>query len=83
MYIKTKYPKNVNDYICFFNRLSFSISYTLYINDSFYDYQEYNNLNEQHLRDVTDFLLNDEFKNKSIILSYNNINKDIIKYIIK
>lgn len=75
--------KSVEDYLNFFEKLSFSNSYCLIANDLQQDYQEYKNLNEQHLYNVTDFLKNNELQNKSIILTLNNSKQGKIKYVIK
>lgn len=74
---------DVRDYLNFFEQLSLSNSYCLRSNDLQQDYQEYKKLNEQHLYDVVEFLKNDELQNKLIILTFNNSNKDKIKYVIK
>ena len=74
---------NVEDYLNFFTQLSFSDSYCLRANGLQQDYQEYQKLNEQHLYNVTDFLKNSELQNKSIVLTFNNPNKNKIKYVVK
>lgn len=74
---------NIKDYLEFFTQLSFSNSYCLRANNLQKDYQEYKKLNEQHLYNIVDFLKNNKLQNKTIILTFNNQNKDKIEYIIK
>ena len=60
--------KTIGDLNAFFKMIAFSTSYALESANSIVEYQEYSKLNNLHLYSVTDFIDNEDYEEKSIIL---------------
>ena len=75
-FIKTK-----KDILTMLEKISFSNSYTLENNNNFIEYQSYSKINEQHIYNILEFLLNKNYTNKSIEITINSTQN--IKFIIK
>lgn len=75
-----KNVESINDLLDFYTQLSFSNSFVLRTNNGQYDYQEYKNINEQHLYTISDFLKDTTLKEKNIILKKNNSDLEL-KYV--